>query len=119
LKTLQIIDGDFVRTKDRTSWIELDDIDVVTQRLNHRLMLWQREWFLDRSEGTDWMGILDKPFSLRRMHAEILRVINKDEDVNKIESLIIEPDFGKRVLKINILVLAKAGNINITREISD
>lgn len=119
MKTLKIINGDFVRTENGTSWTGLEGIGVVTQRLNHRLILWQREWFLDRSEGVDWTGILDKPFSLRRMHAEIFRAINKDDDVDKIESIVIEPDFGKRMLKMTISVMAKPGKINITREIKD
>jgi len=107
--------GDFVTESGK--WVEIEGLDAVTQRINNRLKLWKREWFLDRSEGVDWIGIFEKPFSMVRLKSEISRVLNDDDSVDSIESIEVIPDFEKRKISIDVSVLVNSEVIKITREI--
>lgn len=117
MRTLKITDGDFV--VDGNSWEEITGVEAVRQRISHRLRMWKGDWFLDSTEGVDWIGIFEKPFSLRRMKAEILGVLKKDEMVEQVEDMEFIPDFSNRSLKINITVLVDGEKVNISEEMGD
>jgi hypothetical protein len=119
LKTLKIIDGNFVRTSDDKSWEWLEDSDAIKQRIKHRLMLWKGEWFLDQNQGIDWINIFEKPFSLRKLTSEVVKALKKDEYVDKIEEINIVPDYNKRSLLIKIKVLSGSAYLDISKEFKD
>lgn len=122
--TIKMENGDFVTEVKQTAggktyndWSIIDGIDALTQRIRNRLKLFSGEWFLDKSEGVDWFGLLEKPFSLRRLNSEIKKAILKDQEVDHIEELYLEPDFENRKLKINLSVSANSKKIQIVEEI--
>lgn len=130
MKTIRMQNGDFVRvTKTRESssgatysfedWDFIKDEEAVIQRLRNRLKLFAREWFLDESEGIDWISVFDKPFSIRRMETEIYNSLNKDEIIESIKSIEIKPDFKDRSIRIDLSVKANSEIIYFTEEMSD
>ncbi len=124
MKTLKIENGDFfppIRKGSRTSWEVLDGQEAVAQRIRHRLKLWKGDWFLDKSQGIDWIGVFEKPFSVRKMKSEIYRAVEKDEQVDRIESLEVIPDYSDRSLVINvsIKILSETEPVKISERMRD
>jgi hypothetical protein len=118
MKTLQIKDGDFVRGSDNR-WVRLEGLDAVRQRIEQRLRLFRGEWFMDKSEGIDWIGVFQKPFSLRKMRAEIINALSKDEAISSLDNIDIIPDFSRRLLTIDVTLTADGEKLNITRILED
>ncbi len=126
MKTIQMKDGDLVIEKKTTSdgrpydsWIFIDGIEALNQRIKNRLKLFANEWFYEPNEGTDWFHIFDKPFTLRKMETEIYKTLSKDMELDSIDEINITPDFKNRSIKIDITAKSGLEIIKINEEMQD
>src|SRR5690606_29533662 len=72
----------------RLRMVESDtDLTAERQRLRLRLGTHTREWFLDVLLGAPWLELVEKGVPQERIRAEVLRAIQRDEQVERVESL--------------------------------
>ncbi len=74
MKTLKIENNDFVLSEESFRWEMIEGDETIRQRISHRLKMFANEWFLDTSQGVDWFGIFEKPFSRASSNRRFLRV---------------------------------------------
>lgn len=77
-----------------------DSSEAVLQCVYTRLKLWAGEWFLDTTEGTDWLGKCLGKNTLSSATAEIRRVILETEGVQRIDELTVEADANSRGVSV-------------------
>jgi len=79
------------------------------QRLRLRLGTRAGEWFLDVLLGVPWLELVEKGVPRELIRAEVLRAIQRDEQVERVESLTIGPLGPERTLPIEFVVRLKGG----------
>ena len=82
----------------------IDEIEEIKQHLKISLITEMKEWFLDLNFGVPWLKMLgegDPPEAFRK---EVLKVLNADPAVDKINSVKTEFDRDDRSLDIDFIV---------------
>ena len=90
-----------------------DSAAAVKQNLYTRLKLWLGEWFLNTTDGTDWLGKCIGKSTLETASEEIRRVILATPGVTAISSLTISDDKSTRVITVTADVLTKYGETSV------
>jgi len=94
----------------RLKMVESDEQQTAErQRLRLRLGTHTREWFLDVLLGAPWLELVEKGVPRERIRAEVLRAIQRDEQVERVESLTIGQLTQDRTLPIEFQVKLKGG----------
>lgn len=94
----------------RLRMVESDEhLTAERQRLRLRLGTHTREWFLDVLLGAPWLELVEKGVPRERIRAEVLRAIQRDEQVERVESLTIGQLTQDRTLPIEFQVKLKGG----------
>jgi len=94
----------------RLRMVESDaDLTAERQRLRLRLGTRAGEWFLDVLLGVPWLELVEKGVPRERIRAEVLRAIQRDEQVERVESLTIGQLTQDRTLPIEFQVKLKGG----------
>lgn len=96
LGRLKMVESDAEKTAER-------------QRLRLRLGTRAGEWFLDILLGVPWLGLVEKGVPRERIRAEILRALYRDDQVERVEFLIIGELTADRTLPIEFTVRLKSG----------
>src|SRR5690606_29474552 len=79
------------------------------QRLRLRLGTHTREWFLDVLLGAPWLEQVEKGVPRERIRAEVVRAIQRNEQVERVESLTIGQLTQDRTVPIEFQVKLKGG----------
>lgn len=82
----------------------IDGIDEIKQRLKISLKTEAKEWFLNINFGVPWLKMLGEGDSPEEFRKEVLKVLNSDPDVKKIDYVKTEFDRANRDLKIDFRV---------------
>lgn len=85
----------------------------VLQRIKFKIMLDKGEWFLNKTMGIPWtseiMPIKNWELQKNMIEKEVKKVLLEDKDVDKIISLDISLDPGKRMVNIYFKIKCKNG----------
>lgn len=96
----------------RLRMVESDEnMTAERQRLRLRLGARAGEWFLDVLLGVPWLELVEKGVLRERIRAEILRAIQHDERVERVESLTIGQLTADRTLPIEFTARLTAGEV--------
>lgn len=94
----------------RLRMVESDEhLTAERQRLRLRLGTRAGEWFLDILLGVPWLELVEKGVPQERIRAEVLRAIQRDELVERVESLTIGELTPDRTLPIEFVVRLRSG----------
>src|SRR5690606_2609682 len=94
----------------RLRMVESDEnMTAERQRLRLRLGARAGEWFLDVLLGVPWLELVEKGVPRERIRAEVLRAIQRDEQVERVESLTIGQLTQDRTLPIDFRVKFEGG----------
>lgn len=103
MKTLEIKDGDLVLSENGR-FAELTDLDCLKQRLNNRMKMFLGEWFIQPSEGVDWIGKTEKPFNKQLLKIELIKRLDADSEVDEVVDIEMNPDVKTRSVDIEYTV---------------
>lgn len=84
----------------------VDELEEVKQRNKLTLGTRKGEWFLNKLFGIPWIKMLSEGESPESFKKEILKVLNKDPAIDKIESIDLEFDRHDRKLEIEFVAIA-------------
>ena len=94
----------------RLRMVEADEqYTAERQRLRLRLGTRAGEWFLDILLGVPWLDLAEKGVPRERIRAEVLRAIQRDEQVERVESLTVGQLTSERTLPIEFVVRLTGG----------
>lgn len=82
----------------------IDGIDEIKQRLKISLITEMKEWFLDLNFGVPWLKMLGEGDPPENFRKEVLKVLNADPAVDKINSVETDFDRANRSLEIDFIV---------------
>ena len=87
----------------------VDSLDARKQRIRLRLGTHTQEWFLDTLLGVPWMELVEKGTAKARIRAEITKALLKDDEVQRVEELVIGELGPNRTLPIEFAVKLRSG----------
>ena len=87
----------------------IEGLEARKQRIRLRLGTHTQEWFLDTLLGVPWMELVDKGTSKERIRAEVTKALLQDEEVERVEELIIGMLGPDRTLPIEFAVKLRSG----------
>ena len=106
--TLKIVDDEIEFANNTLTQITGED--ALKQRLENRMLLWLGEWFLEPTEGIDWLDILEaKPPDLPQTEKAIRTELEKDPAVVTVDELTLDFTRADRRLVIEWAVTADLG----------
>jgi hypothetical protein len=82
----------------------IEGIDEIKQRLKISLITEMKEWFLNLDFGVPWLKMLGEGDPPEEFRKEVLKVLNADPAVDKINSVKTEFDRANRSLEIDFIV---------------
>lgn len=116
MRTLKVIDNDYVLENGRLVWVE--GIDALAQIIKNRLSLGLGEWFLALEEGVDWLGILNqKVFFQERLITQLKTAIRKEPSVSNIDFITAEFQRKTRSVSVDFQLRTTEGLLNGTEVI--
>lgn len=97
LQTVKLFQGDIVVSGGKT--VLLYDNDALAQILQNKLTMWAGEWFLDKTQGIDYLGILGQQFFLdRRFNLAIRKILLADPRVTSVLTISCKLDKDDNVV---------------------
>lgn len=103
MKAFKIQNKDFILTTGRTETVE--DRECLCQRLEHRLKLDNKSWYLGPEEGMPWFEIYNaKEISDRMVRANVEKILKADSEVIEIQSIEIEFSRPERHISLSFMV---------------
>ena len=112
IKTLKVVDNDFVYTSGR--FTVLTGLDALAQITENRLKLWFGEWFIAPNEGIDYLGLFNQRFFLEKRFALIIRnQVLEDIRIKKIINMSITTDRKNREINVKLNLQADEGNFDV------
>lgn len=100
MKTLKVVNNDFVLESGRLVWLE--GADALAQIVRNVLALFLGEWFIAPNNGIDWLGIFNQGRFLKpRIVAIIRQNLLRRKEILKIAKLEIDFNRATREMTIN------------------
>ena len=97
------------------SFVKLDDLETLRQRLELTLKTIQGDWILDPETGMDWDGVTGgKNNAPRLLQREIERILLEDSEVESVEEITVEPDRSRRIMRVTFTVESIYGSVEGT-----
>ena len=113
VKTLKVVDNDFVYTNGRLE--VLTGLDALAQITENRLKLWLGEWFLSPDAGIDYLGLFNQKFFLEKRFALVItNQVLADIRIKKIINLEIDLNRSTREISITLNLEADEGTFEVT-----
>jgi hypothetical protein len=99
MKTLKVVDGDYVYESGRLVW--LTGVEALAQILRNRVALFLGEWFAEPTAGVDWFTLLEqKAFPEKRIQKAVRAAIAADPRVTRVVSVTSEFSRSTRTVSI-------------------
>ena len=87
----------------------VSDLEARKQRIRLRLGTHTQEWFLDTLLGVPWMELVEKGTPKERVRAEVTKALLKDDEVERVQELVIGELGPDRTLPIEFAVKLRSG----------
>jgi len=119
VRTLKVVDNDFVFENDRLT--QITGLDALAQIIGNRLKLWLNEWFAALDSGVDWFGLfnLSKNTPIEKRARIIIRqAILADSRIDKIETLDLTFNNSSRELTVDFTAIEDEEEITGTVTVS-
>lgn len=92
---------------------------AIQQCVLTRLKSFTNDWFLDKTAGIDWFGLLSNKNNLKTIENEIARVMSNTYGVLSIKQLTLDVNYKARYLKIiATVVTVYSSEFNIPLEVN-
>lgn len=87
----------------------IEGLEARKQRIRLRLGTHTQEWFLDTLLGVPWMELVEKGTPKERIRAEVTKALLKDDEVERVEELVIGTLGPDRTLPVEFTVKLRSG----------
>ncbi len=95
----------------------VEGIDAEKQILRNAMLIYKGGWFANLNEGVDWLGILDKQYSINTIKAEIRRVLTGLAIVTKIINLSLGDSINRQATLTFVVNTVSGNTITFSEEL--